>query len=100
MSRSPTKHFRHDTTFLLTRGDEEFELYVEYDIDPYDPGVTSGPPENCYPPEGGGVSDMRITVDGKPFEVTDEDDQRITRHVEETHDHGGYADYCDYDDRD
>ena len=21
--------------------------------EPYDPGVTSGPPEHCYPPEGG-----------------------------------------------
>lgn len=25
---------------------------------PYDPGVSSGPPEYCYPPEGGEVEDV------------------------------------------
>lgn len=29
----------------------EFEVIVECFIG-YDPGVTSGPPEDCYPPEG------------------------------------------------
>lgn len=29
------------------------DFEVDYEISPYDPGVTSGPVENCYPPEGG-----------------------------------------------
>lgn len=33
----------------------------------YDPGKTSGPPENCYPPEG---EDERVVVSGKMREIT------------------------------
>jgi hypothetical protein len=29
------------------------------DYEPYDPGCTSGPPEHCYPPEGG-YGDYRV----------------------------------------
>lgn len=31
--------------------EDEFE--VPYEVEPYVPGYTSGPPEKCYPPEGG-----------------------------------------------
>jgi len=45
---------------------------------PYDPGNVCGPPENCYPPEGGEVEDLEITAesvtladeDGEPIAVT------------------------------
>lgn len=102
MSKSNTKRFQHSTTYLLVRGDEEFELEIEYDIDPYDPGVTSGRPEICYPPEGGCVTDMIQTLDGKPFEITDAEDEEITRHIERTHDHsydpGDYYERDEWDD--
>ena len=32
---------------------QEWEYEVGYDFEPYDPGRCSGPPEDCYPPEGG-----------------------------------------------
>jgi len=98
MSQSATKNFRHDTTYFLERGDEEFELWIEYNIDPFDPGVSSGPAEACYPPEGGGISDMRITLGGKPFEVTDDEDEQIMRFIETEHDHSEPDYYDDYRD--
>lgn len=35
--------------------DAHLMLRVEGTATPYDPGRTSGPPEDCYPPEGGEV---------------------------------------------
>ena len=42
-------------SITLALDDPELELLVEGNATPYDPGVTSGPPERCYPPEGGEV---------------------------------------------
>ena len=37
----------------LDLGADESDLQIRCDYDGYnDPGVCSGPPENCYPPEG------------------------------------------------
>jgi len=38
------------------------ELEVTATVTAYDPGVTSGPPERCYPPEGGDVEDIEATA--------------------------------------
>lgn len=53
----------HKTFYIEHRigpGDEDFDEF-EYKIEVddwslYDPGICSGPPESCYPPEGGDVS--------------------------------------------
>lgn len=50
-----------DTEFLWTitdaSGDEvDVPLYVEFEYEPYIPAQTYGPPESCYPAEGGGCS--------------------------------------------
>lgn len=42
-------------SIFLALDDLEMELLVEGNATPYDPGVTRGPPEACYPPEGGEV---------------------------------------------
>ena len=39
----------------LPLDDPDLELYAEGNATPYDPGCTSGPPERCYPAEGGEV---------------------------------------------
>lgn len=39
----------------LERGSQTVEYLVKAEVSPYDPGRTSGPPEKCYPPEGGEV---------------------------------------------
>ena len=43
----------------------EKEYQVTGYVSAYDPGVCSGPPDRCYPPEGGEVEDMEVTLDGK-----------------------------------
>ena len=42
------------------------EVHVEADVkvSNYDPGCTSGPPESCYPPEGGEVEIESVAIDG------------------------------------
>lgn len=44
-------------TWTITIGDEEIDvpLYVEFEYEPYVPAQLYGPPEQCYPAEGGGV---------------------------------------------
>lgn len=89
---------KHETYYVLTRGDEEFELVIEYDINPYDAGCVSGPPEHCYPPEGGDVTDLRATLDGNVFELLAVEEREIIEHIEATHDHyddGAYYDDCE-----
>lgn len=77
----------HSLIYTLTRGDDEIELEVEYSVSPYDPGCTYGPPENCYPPEGGEVEELSAFRDGKPFPLTDAEREQIERHIYETHDY-------------
>lgn len=83
----------HETTYCLTRGEDEIELSVEYSLTPYDPGCNWGPPEHCYPPEGGDVAEMEITLDGERFEVTDDEATKIEAHILETHEDDGDYDY-------
>lgn len=35
---------------------------VQFTTTPYDPGVSSGPAEKCYPPEGGEIEDVEVTA--------------------------------------
>jgi len=42
----------------------EAELQVEYEYEPYRPGRYSGPPEDCFPSEGGYVCIWRVLVNG------------------------------------
>lgn len=45
---------QHEITFTDAEGRERF-FHVDFSCTPYDPGRSSGPPELCYPPEGGEV---------------------------------------------
>ncbi len=44
---------KKELTYERECGEEDILYTFVYDVEPYDPGKTSGPPENCYPPEGG-----------------------------------------------
>ena len=48
------------------KGECEFELTVHGDVEPYVAGRLYGPPEKCYPAEGGyaTLTGVFITVDG------------------------------------
>lgn len=82
---------KSETSFTIERGDNEIDLYITGD-GYYDPGRISGPPEDCYPPEG----DMEIvsieTDDGPYFgELSDkEHDQIITALFENLEDEEDY----------
>ncbi len=40
----------------------EVELRFECNLTPYDPGRSDGPPEHCYPPEGGEVEILSVCM--------------------------------------
>lgn len=40
----------------------EVDVRIEATVEPYDPGVCSGPVERCYPPEGGDVELLSIRL--------------------------------------
>lgn len=52
-------------------GDTETIYEIECDVTPYDPGRTYGPPEKCYPPEGGECEIVSVKLNGKeiPYEL-------------------------------
>jgi len=45
---------------------EDTPVTVEFDSTPYDPGRISGPPEYCYPPEGGECEITAVYFAGLP----------------------------------
>ena len=53
-------------TISLPMDDHQLLLRCEVTATPYDPGVTSGPVEACYPPEGGEVEINEIWLTGVP----------------------------------
>ena len=52
------------TIYLGDLGEQEF--LVGYTYAPGDPGQVSGPPENCYPPEGLEIELISLRLDGRP----------------------------------
>jgi hypothetical protein len=44
---------RYTHEFYIEREDAEFTLQVELEIEPFVRGKYSGPPEDCFPDEGG-----------------------------------------------
>lgn len=59
---------QHTIEFYIERDDEELELEVTADVEPFVPGKLTGPPEDCYPDEGGTADITDIKLDGKPFD--------------------------------
>lgn len=79
----------HDLKWELERGDSAVEVLLRYDIEPYVPARTYGPPEDCYPAEGGCVTDLAAFKPGtsEAIELTDEERAAITEWIEAHHDH-------------
>jgi hypothetical protein len=61
----------------------EIAVEVEFDATPYDPGVCSGPPEVCYPPEGGEVEITQITYNDNPIALSEADEKKIQEEIEQ-----------------
>ena len=47
---------------MISGNSVEVVATVEFTATPYDPGVSSGPAEQCYPPEGGEIEIQRIAA--------------------------------------
>lgn len=85
----------HSINYTLTRGDDEFELDIEYSVAPYDPGCSYGLPENCEPPSGGEIEEMSVVHDGDEFALTPEETEAVEQHIYQTHDYDDGGDYYD-----
>jgi len=77
----------HGITYTLTRGEQTIVLDVEYDVAPYDPGNTWGLPEDCEPPSGGELTELRVLFEGAAFALTDAEQDALEQHIYETHDY-------------
>jgi hypothetical protein len=87
------------THYMTFERDNGQEVTVEYSITPYDPGVSSGPAESCYPPEGGEVEIVKVFSDDDPdLAWTDAEEADWSSRIAETHDHSDYDDYEDWRD--
>lgn len=84
-------------TWEFEREDEDtmVDIVVHYTITDYDPGVTYGPAENCYPPEGGEVDIVKVMCNNIPIEYTSDEAEKWCEEIAENHDHS--ADYHDSD---
>lgn len=71
------------------REDALIDVTIHYDIEPYVPAKISGPPEDCYPAEGGCVTDMVAMKPGtnEIVELSEEEAKEVTDWIEQTHDH-------------
>ena len=58
-------------TFKLVR-DDDSEIVLELDVRGTfgSPGYTTGPPEDCYPPEPGEIEEVTATCDGVDFDLS------------------------------
>lgn len=52
----------------LPNGDEVAELEFTATFSAYHPGRLYGPPEDCFPPEGGELEDLHVRYDGQMFD--------------------------------
>lgn len=61
------------TTMHVDRNGEELEITITGYVEPLVHGVFSGPPERCYPDEGGFADLEGAMLNGKHFELTQEE---------------------------
>lgn len=81
-------------SYTLARGDDEFELDIEYSVAPFDPGCSSGPPEFCEPPSGGEIEELEVVYDGERFALTREEEERVTDWLYRNHDYSEDREYA------
>lgn len=67
------RDIRGDLMYTLEPADENlpsFDVNIEYSMTPIIPAQTYGPPEHCYPAEGGEIEILHCTMeDGTEVEL-------------------------------
>ena len=63
------RHFNFSISYSFEGPEdgEEIEVDVDANVEPYHPAKLHGPPEDCYPAEGGECDDWQISHDGHPI---------------------------------
>lgn len=84
----------HEITYTITRGDDDIELIVGYSVSRFYPA--RGPSWGCpgEPAEGGEITELEITLDGRPFELTDAEMRRVEDHIYQSHDYSEEYEYA------
>jgi hypothetical protein len=70
--------------------DDDIDVTIDYTITPIIPARVSGPPEDCYPAEGGEVDNLKVTRADSGEDITgsltgDEEDA-ICEYIQNNHD--------------
>ena len=71
------KTFEHEKEFEIERNNNDIEITVTFEIEPLIPGKYYGPPENCYPDEGGCASVVKVINNDtkESIDLTDKEEQ-------------------------
>ena len=77
----------HEMDYELERGDEYLPVTLVYTLSRYYPAKTYGPPENCYPAEGGEVVELSAWSDGKEIELTAKESYDAEQFIYDKHDY-------------
>lgn len=97
---------QYEVEFSVERGEEEVMLTIRGNVSKYIPAKTWGPPENCYPAEGGEAEVEEILLNGKPWdgELTGKEQEKAEEALQEKaandDDYDGPDPDDYYDDRD
>jgi hypothetical protein len=100
----PVATARFSFTHELERFGHRIEVECGYNVSRrYVPAQTYGPPENCYPAEGGEVELIYVTRNGLPFATTQAEDDELLEAAwimlgESETDDDDYPDYRDEED--
>lgn len=80
---------RHFIDWQFQRGEDTLEVIIHYDIEPYVPARTYGPPEDCYPAEGGCVTDLVAlkAATNEIIDLTAVEREEVAEWIERNHDH-------------
>lgn len=73
--------------YELQRGDEYFDLEIEFTTSRYYPAITYGLPEDCEPASGGEIQTMQAWCGGEKFELTDDEYAEVEKYIYENHDY-------------
>ena len=81
----------HELEYEVCRNDDYIPVTLVYTLSTYYPAQTYGPPEDCYPAEGGEIEDLEAyDENGKPFPLTDDEEIKAQAFIYDRHIYNDY----------